>query len=58
VVLFLIFKNIPSCLGLRVFSFKKILGVNGITQATPTPFGDYLLGVYFEIFWNILNKSL
>jgi hypothetical protein len=50
VVLFLIFKNIPSCLGLRVFSFKNILGVNGITQATPTPFGDYLWGVYFENF--------
>jgi hypothetical protein len=50
VVLFLIFKNIPSCLGLRVFSFKNILGVNGITQATPTPFADYLWGVYFENF--------
>jgi hypothetical protein len=50
VVFFLILKNIPSCLGLRVFSFKKTLGVNGITRATPTPLGDYLWGVYFEIF--------
>jgi hypothetical protein len=58
VVLFLIFKNIPSCLGLRVFPFKKTLSVNRIAQATLTPFGDYLWGDYFEIFWNILKKSL
>jgi hypothetical protein len=57
VFLFLIFLNIPSCLGLRVFPFKKTLGVNRITQATPTPSGDYLWGVYFEIFLEYFEKE-
>jgi hypothetical protein len=36
---------------------QMVKGANGISWARPTPLGDCLLGVYFRIFGNILNKS-
>jgi hypothetical protein len=35
----------------------SLLGANGISWARSTPLGDYLLGIYNRIFWNLLDKK-